>query len=200
LAQTLARYGNARRGTSSRDFVHWRFSDAGHCSAWIASSCRRPKTCTEAEVALIRAARLAPILLRIARDLQYADKGPARLRDWTPVARDSVAAAEPPPYVLAPGVRPLHCLRRRCVVQIDCLDCPAMPLPPTMPLRHSGPGRNVRARSRFAFLLPADQVGSSAWHARSARSQILARRASSLPSRRKKMPRLIGIEHERAID
>ena len=31
---------------TSRDFVHWRFSDAGHRSAWIASSCRRPKTCT----------------------------------------------------------------------------------------------------------------------------------------------------------
>src|SRR5580700_723815 len=30
----------------SRDFVHWRFSDAGRRSAWIASSCRRPKTCT----------------------------------------------------------------------------------------------------------------------------------------------------------
>jgi hypothetical protein len=34
----------------SRDFVHWRFSDAGRRSAWIASSCRRPKTCTEAEI------------------------------------------------------------------------------------------------------------------------------------------------------
>src|SRR5580700_2278669 len=31
----------------SRDFVHWRFSDAGRRSAWIASSCRRPKTCTK---------------------------------------------------------------------------------------------------------------------------------------------------------
>ena len=34
---------------TSRDFVHWRFSDAGHRSAWIASSCRRPKTYTEAD-------------------------------------------------------------------------------------------------------------------------------------------------------
>jgi hypothetical protein len=33
----------------SRDFVHWRFSDAGRRSAWIASSCRRPKTCTRAD-------------------------------------------------------------------------------------------------------------------------------------------------------
>src|SRR5580692_11872347 len=32
---------------TSRDFVHWRFSDAGRRSAWIASSCRRPKTCTK---------------------------------------------------------------------------------------------------------------------------------------------------------
>src|SRR5580704_15596621 len=35
----------------SRDFVHWRFSDAGRRSAWIASSCRRPKTCTTTDVA-----------------------------------------------------------------------------------------------------------------------------------------------------
>jgi hypothetical protein len=32
---------------TSRDFVHWRFSDAGRRSAWIASSCRRPKTYTQ---------------------------------------------------------------------------------------------------------------------------------------------------------
>ncbi|HXL29070.1 MAG TPA: hypothetical protein VN968_07245, partial [Bradyrhizobium sp.] len=29
---------------------HWRFSDAGRRSAWIASSRRHPKTCTQAEV------------------------------------------------------------------------------------------------------------------------------------------------------
>ncbi len=34
---------------TSRDFVPWRFSDAGRRSAWIASSCRRPKTYTKAE-------------------------------------------------------------------------------------------------------------------------------------------------------
>jgi hypothetical protein len=34
----------------SRDFVHWRFSDAGRRSAWIASSCRRPKTCTTPDI------------------------------------------------------------------------------------------------------------------------------------------------------
>src|SRR5712671_4441698 len=32
---------------TSRDFVPWRFSDAGRRSEWIASLCRRPKTCTE---------------------------------------------------------------------------------------------------------------------------------------------------------
>ena len=35
---------------TSRDFVPWRFLDAGRRSAWIASSCRRPKTCTKSEV------------------------------------------------------------------------------------------------------------------------------------------------------
>jgi hypothetical protein len=30
--------------------VPWRFSDAGRKSAWIASSCRHPKTCTKPEV------------------------------------------------------------------------------------------------------------------------------------------------------
>jgi hypothetical protein len=30
--------------------VHWRFSDAGRRSAWIASSCRRPKTCTDSDI------------------------------------------------------------------------------------------------------------------------------------------------------
>src|SRR5713226_7775357 len=31
---------------TSRDFVPWRFSDAGRRSAWMVSSSRRPKTCT----------------------------------------------------------------------------------------------------------------------------------------------------------
>jgi len=35
---------------TSRDFVPWRFSDAGRRSAWIASSCRHPKTCTLAVI------------------------------------------------------------------------------------------------------------------------------------------------------
>jgi hypothetical protein len=35
---------------TSRDFVPWRFSDAGRRSAWIASSCRHPKTCTCADI------------------------------------------------------------------------------------------------------------------------------------------------------
>jgi hypothetical protein len=35
---------------TSRDFVPWRFLDAGRKSAWKGSSCRRPKTCTIAAV------------------------------------------------------------------------------------------------------------------------------------------------------
>src|SRR3981189_384823 len=38
-----------RRCPTSRDFVPWRFSDAGRRSAWIASSCRHPKTCTQTD-------------------------------------------------------------------------------------------------------------------------------------------------------
>jgi len=33
-----------------RDFVPWRFLDAGRRSAWIASSCRHPKTCTICDI------------------------------------------------------------------------------------------------------------------------------------------------------
>jgi len=39
-----------RRCPTSRDFVPWRFSDAGRRSAWIASSCRHPKTCTTCDI------------------------------------------------------------------------------------------------------------------------------------------------------
>jgi hypothetical protein len=39
-----------RRCPTSRDFVRWRFSDAGRRSAWIASSCRHPKTCTGTDI------------------------------------------------------------------------------------------------------------------------------------------------------
>src|ERR1700724_89212 len=35
-----------RRCPTSRDFVPWRFLDAGRHSAWKGSLCRRPKTCT----------------------------------------------------------------------------------------------------------------------------------------------------------
>src|SRR5712675_64634 len=35
---------------TSRDFVPWRFSDAGRRSAWIASSCRCPKTYTTTDI------------------------------------------------------------------------------------------------------------------------------------------------------
>ena len=39
-----------RRTTHRRDFVPWRFLDAGRRSAWIASLCRHPKTCTIPDV------------------------------------------------------------------------------------------------------------------------------------------------------
>jgi hypothetical protein len=35
----------------SRDFVPWRFSDAGRPSVWRARHCRRPKTCTKPDLA-----------------------------------------------------------------------------------------------------------------------------------------------------
>src|SRR5258705_11847336 len=38
-----------QRCPTARDFVPWRFSDAGRRTAWIASSCRHPKTCTTAD-------------------------------------------------------------------------------------------------------------------------------------------------------
>src|SRR4029077_12002633 len=38
------------RERTSRDFVPWRFSDAGYRSAWLDRRCRRPKTCTIAVV------------------------------------------------------------------------------------------------------------------------------------------------------
>src|ERR1700682_5445185 len=43
---TLHKRPRHRRCPTSRDFVPWRFSDAGRRSAWIASSCRHPKTYT----------------------------------------------------------------------------------------------------------------------------------------------------------
>jgi len=38
---------------TSRDFVPWRFLDAGRKSAWKGSSCRRPKTCTGADISSV---------------------------------------------------------------------------------------------------------------------------------------------------
>ena len=115
-------------------------------------------------------------------------KGAARLRGWKHVARDSVCRSRATALCACSGHPPLRCLRRRYVIQVDSPDRPAMPLLPRMPLRHSGPGRNVHARSR-SHSAPTDQVGSGAWRARSARSPIPARRARFLPSRRNSMPR-----------
>jgi hypothetical protein len=39
-----------RQCQTSRDFVPWRFLDAGRHSVWKGSSCRRPKTCTNSDI------------------------------------------------------------------------------------------------------------------------------------------------------
>src|SRR5258708_20299615 len=61
---------------------------------------------------VIRAARLAAILLHIARGLRHADKDPPRLRDWKHAAQASVAPAKPLPCVLAPAGRPCRSFPR----------------------------------------------------------------------------------------
>ena len=40
------------RAPTFRDFVPWRFSDAGRPSMWRLRHCRRPKTCTKADIRL----------------------------------------------------------------------------------------------------------------------------------------------------
>src|SRR6266576_6923242 len=53
LLQELDGWGGrlaASQCPTSRDFVPWRFLDAGRHSAWKGSSCRRPKTRTKPEV------------------------------------------------------------------------------------------------------------------------------------------------------
>ena len=54
---------------------------------------------------------------------------------------DLVAAAEPLFYVPAPAVRPLHCLRRRCVAPDERLDIPEAVFRPKPKLRHNGPAK-----------------------------------------------------------
>jgi hypothetical protein len=73
----------------SRDFVPWRFSDAGHRSAWLAHRCRRPKTCTNSDFAPIK--RLSKN--KFARALE-----PAKLR--------SVSTTKPAPC--SAGLRKFH--------------------------------------------------------------------------------------------
>jgi hypothetical protein len=46
----LHRARGTDRAPTFRDFVPWRFSDAGRPSMWRLRHCRRPKTCTEAEL------------------------------------------------------------------------------------------------------------------------------------------------------
>ena len=53
---------------TSRDFVPWRFLDAGRNTAWIVSASRRPKTCTKSEVAgLFDNAAIARVAQRTCR-------------------------------------------------------------------------------------------------------------------------------------
>jgi hypothetical protein len=40
----------AYRCPTNRDFLPWRFSDAGRKSAWMVSAFRRPKTCTARDI------------------------------------------------------------------------------------------------------------------------------------------------------
>jgi len=44
--QKKQRVFSPSRCTTDRDFLPWRFSDAGRQSAWMVSACRRPKTWT----------------------------------------------------------------------------------------------------------------------------------------------------------
>ncbi len=64
---------------TSRDFVPWRFLDAGHLSAWTGRHCRRPKTCTitdiHGQLLLTPAAPLFAVLLRIWRGLPGGETG-----------------------------------------------------------------------------------------------------------------------------
>jgi hypothetical protein len=41
---------HSRRTTPRRDFVPWRFSDAGRRTAWRGRHCRRPKTCAIGDI------------------------------------------------------------------------------------------------------------------------------------------------------
>lgn len=86
---------------------------------------------------VIRAARLGVTLLGIEKRPHPSDKGPARLSNWKQAARDSTCAVEPTNAELASDVRPSRCWRSRCLEQVESLDCPAMPLQPILPPRHS---------------------------------------------------------------
>src|SRR5712664_2770236 len=55
-----------RRCPTSRDFVPWRFLDAGRHSAWKGSSCRRPKTCTDSDIPIALALHSAQTTTKLA--------------------------------------------------------------------------------------------------------------------------------------
>ena len=82
---------------TSRDFVPWRFSDAGRRSAWIASSCRRPKTYTRPEV-IIRSHRWH------AREALLGNQCQAR-RCLSRLRPIQLARPRPAPTLLGFGIR-----------------------------------------------------------------------------------------------
>jgi hypothetical protein len=66
---------------NSRDFVPWRFSDAGRRAVWLARSCRRPKTCTQPDVG--RCSKIG------RRNVQHRSQHAAEMLDYSPAVRDA---------------------------------------------------------------------------------------------------------------
>jgi len=108
--QTRRRAQIHRRRPTSRDFVPWRFSDAGRPERVEGPSCRHPKTCTKVEVGAplqrdfhtvsgsvgVAPARRAP--LRQSRSAAEEPSVPLRL---TPLSAGGTA-----PWPASTGIRP----------------------------------------------------------------------------------------------
>ena len=75
-----------------------------------------------------------------------------------------------------------------------------MPLPPTMPPRHSGPGRNVHARSRLALLHPRIKWAQAHGTREALDRQFRLAELVFYPAAETPCLGQIGIEHKRAID
>ncbi|HEX7499640.1 MAG TPA: hypothetical protein VF524_04965, partial [Polyangia bacterium] len=56
-----------RRRPTPRDFLPWRFSDAGSPSVGMASACRHPKTCTGTDSCAMVSRHLARSLIGLVR-------------------------------------------------------------------------------------------------------------------------------------